>query len=215
MTAADAIDRRVTALERALRGPRRLRRDMVAEARAGLYDAADAYQATGLAPELAAEHAVRDFGSVDEVAPAFQEELTTRQGRGAATLLAVVFPAMLLGWDLLWSTGLLDHGSAAAHVRVLARLQDLVTVLTAGTALTLFALGALGVVAPRRLTRWIGVTGLAGGLTCGGLAVGMNLAADPAALLSPVELTAFVTSAAMLVLIVWQSVRALKVARTG
>lgn len=102
MTTVDPIAEYVVALRRALHGPRRTLRCMVAEAHAGLADAAAAYRDGGVAPERAAVLAVRDFGPVAEVAPEFQDELTARQGRWAAILLAVVFPAMLFGWDLLW-----------------------------------------------------------------------------------------------------------------
>jgi hypothetical protein len=218
MTTADPITTHVAALEHTLRGPQRTRRCMIAEVHAGLLDAAEAYQGGGLPPEQAAARAVRDFGTVGEIAPSFQDELTARQGRVAALLFAIVFPAMLLGWDLLWSTGLVRWGSVAATdlVVVLARLQDTVTLLVAITAIALLAGTFLRTVSPRRVARAVGVTGTAGALTCGGISVVMNVASGRSAVVllatNPAAVAAFAGSGVVLVLLVWQAVRTLRVA---
>lgn len=56
----DLVDAHVDALGRELRGPARLRRDMLAEVRAGLRDAAERGDPA---------EAIREFGSVAELAP--------------------------------------------------------------------------------------------------------------------------------------------------
>ncbi|HEX6354706.1 permease prefix domain 1-containing protein [Actinophytocola sp.] len=218
MRTADPITSHVAALERALRGPQRTRRGMIAEARAGLMDAADAYRADGLPPEQAAARAVRDFGAVGEVAPSFQDELTARQGRHSALLFTLVFPAMLFGWDLLWSSGLVRRGfdpAAPGLVVALARLQDVVTALVGLAAIVLLVATFLRSVPPRRVTRAIGLTGTAGAVVCGGLAVAMNVAGghSTAVLLGTnmAAVVAFAGSAAVLALIIWQSIRTLRV----
>jgi hypothetical protein len=218
---ADPIDAHVAALGRALRGPRRTRRSMLAEARAGLRDAAEAYRAGGVAPRLSARLAVRDFGAMDDVVPSFQDELTARQGRWAALLCTLVFPGMLLGWDLLWSTGTVSHDRASASdvVAVLAGLQDRVTVVVAAAAAILLAVTFHRTVSPRVLTTAIGVTGTAGALTCGGLSVAMNVAGgrSTATLLAtnPAAVAAFAGSAVVMVFIVWHSISTLRVARAS
>lgn len=215
----DPITRHVAALERALHGPHRTRRGMIAEARAGLLDAAEAYQAGGLPPEQAAARAVRDFGAVGEVAPAFQAELTARQGRWSALLFALVFPGLLAGWDLLWASGLVRREPVVADelVKTLARLQDMATVVIAVTAVTLLAVTFRRDLSPHRVTWAIGLTGTAGAATCGGLTVLMSLAGgrSTTTLLTtnPTAVTAFAVSGMMLFLIVWQSVRSLHLAR--
>jgi hypothetical protein len=219
MRAADPISRYVAVLERTLRGPRRARWSMIAEARAGLHDAAAAYRAGGLAPDQAAERAVRDFGPVSEIAPLFQDELVAARGRWSAALLAVAFPGMLLGWDLLWSSGAVTREPAPAQALVvsLAALQDALTIVVGLAALTLLAVTFRRTVPPRLLAGAVGVTGTVGALLCGGIAVAMNVAGgrSTATLLAtnPVAGAAFAGSAAVLVLLVWQSIRTLRVAR--
>lgn len=217
---ADPITSHVAALERVLQGPRRTRQGMIAEARAGMLDAADAYLAGGVPPEQAAVNAVRDFGSVGEVAPSFQEELTARQGRRAAVLFAVVFPAMLLGWDLLWSSGLVRRGPAATElVVVLARLLDGMTVVVALAAVALLAATFFRAVPPRSVTRAVGLTGTAGAIACGVTTVAMNVAGGRATAVmltaNPAAVVAFAVSALVLVVLVWQSVRTLRVCHSG
>lgn len=220
-TAADPIASHVAALEQALRGPRRTRRCMIAEARAGLHDAAATYRDGGLPADQAAAFAVRDFGTVGAVAPSFQDELTARQGRWAAALFALVFPGMLLGWDALWSTGLVtrDKEITPPSVSVLAGAQDLATTLIAVAALTLLAVTFHRTVPARHLTRAVGLTGTAGATLCGGLTVAMSVAGGRStmALLTtnPTAVAAFAGSAVVLTLIVWQSVRTLRVARAA
>lgn len=97
MTIQDPVDRHLAELERTLRGPARVRRSMLREARDGLHDAVAAHRTDGLAPQEAAVRAVREFGSVREIAPLYQHELVARQSRWAALLLLVAFPGMTFG----------------------------------------------------------------------------------------------------------------------
>jgi hypothetical protein len=216
MTTTDPITHHVAALERALRGPQRACRGMIAEARAGLLDAADAYRAGGLSPEQAAANAVRDFGTVREVAPLFQDELTARQGRQAAMLFAIVFPTMLVGWDLLWSNGFVRRGPAPTElVRVLSGLLDTMSVFIAATALALLAVTFLRSVPPRWVTMAVGLTGTTGAILCGGTSIAMNVAGGRSTTevltANPLAAVALVGSGAVLALLVWQSVRTLRV----
>ncbi|GAB3467572.1 hypothetical protein [Actinophytocola sediminis] len=210
---ADPIAEYVGALRGALRGPRRTRRSMVAEAHAGLTDGAAAYRDGGVAAERAAVLAVRDFGPVAVVAPEFQEELTARQGRRAAILLAMVFPAMLLGWDLLWMSGTVRREPSASTdlVRTLAVTQDLITAVVAVTALALLATTFRRAVSPRALTNTIGLTGVTGALLCGGIAIAMNTAGGPGAT-TPAAMAAYTVSATVMILTMSLSVRTLHVA---
>lgn len=214
----DPITSHVAALERVLRGPQRTRQGMIAEVRAGLLDAADAYQAGGLPPEKAAVEAVRDFGTIGEVAPSFQDELAARQGRWAAVQFALLFPAMLVGWDLLWSSGLVrrGHTTSSEAVVTLAGLLDTVTVFIGLAAVVLLAVTFLRSVPPRWVTRAVGLTGTTGALACGGTSLAMNVAGGASTvtmLTHPAAITAVVVSLTVLALIVWQSVRTLRVCR--
>lgn len=221
MTTVDPIAEYVVALRRALHGPRRTLRCMVAEAQAGLSDAAAAYRDGGVAPERAAVLAVRDFGPVDVVAPEFQDELTARQSRWAAVLLAVVFPAMLFGWDLLWKSGAVRREPSATPdvVRVLAVLQDVLTAGVGIAALALLAGTFRRTASPRRLASAVGLTGAVGAALCGGISLGMNVAGGHTTLdlltTNPAAVAAYSGSVAVLALIVWLSVRTMHVARAA
>ncbi len=176
MTAAlDPVATHVAELDRVLRGPRAVKRSMLAEMRDGLTDAVADHRERGLDPERAATAAVREFGTVRELAPLLQDELTARQGRHTALLLVVAFPALLLAWDAVWAVGDGWVPPVTPTVTALARAVDLTTVLTAAAALVLLAVTFRG----RPLPRWVtGLTGLVaalGILGCGGMSVVMNL----------------------------------------
>jgi hypothetical protein len=99
---ADDIDGFIAGLSEHLRGPRRIRTDLVAEARHSLLDAAEAYQDAGLAPAEARRRAVAEFGSYPEVVPDYQAELAVAQGRRTVLLIAVALPLLVLAAPLMW-----------------------------------------------------------------------------------------------------------------
>lgn len=202
----DPVDLHVAALARRLRGPARLRRSMLAETRAGLLDAAAAHRDAAVA--------VAEFGSVAEIAPAYQAELTAAQSRRTALLLVALFPAMVLGWDLLWSSGVAWTGPAPTAVRLLARVQDLVSWGITALAATLLVLTLRSRADERRLALAAGGLGALGAVLCGGTAVAMNLAnldrtVDMLAT-HPAALLAIVLSGVALVLVLASTTRALR-----
>lgn len=165
----------VAALDRRLHGPARLRRDMLREVSEGLADAAEAYRTAGVHPRRADELAVRDFGPVAGIAAQLQGELAAAQARRVALLLAVTFPALLLGWDLAWSSGV-EWGHAAPPVlRVLAWTQDVVSAAVAVAAAGLLLLGLRRTAAPRRVAAAVGVTALGSVVLTAALSLAMNL----------------------------------------
>ncbi|MEN3308104.1 MAG: hypothetical protein V7603_4306 [Micromonosporaceae bacterium] len=98
-----AIDGYLAGLAAALRGPRRVKADLLAEARDSLYDAADAYQKMGLTAAAAQRRAVADFGDHAEIAPAYQAELAIAQGRRTALLIAAGLVGVYVCTSLAWS----------------------------------------------------------------------------------------------------------------
>ena len=218
-TAVDPVRAHVAELDRMLHGPGAMKRSMIAEVRDGLEDAVAGYREGGLDPQRAAAAAVRDFGSVREVAPLLQEELTARQGRRTAQLLVVVYPAMLLAWDLVWATGNGWSAPPPAAVSVLSRAVDLLTVLITAAAVVLLLVTFQG----RRLPQWItGLTGLVAALGvvgCGGMSVVMNLLiphqAAEMVTTRPAVVAVGVMSAATSALVTRSAVRSLRLARAS
>ncbi|GLW06650.1 hypothetical protein Misp01_17800 [Microtetraspora sp. NBRC 13810] len=100
--AVASVEEYVSGLDRALRGPRRVKRDMLAEVRDGLCDAAEALESGGLCRAEAERAAVEEFGAIEEIAPGYQEELIARQGRRTAALLFVGVPLTTIMWSLIW-----------------------------------------------------------------------------------------------------------------
>lgn len=96
----DMIEAYVAELERTLRGPRATKADLLAEARDGLVDAADAYEDAGLDRRAAERRAVAEFGAVREIAPDYQTELGLAQGRRTALLIFFVLAAQPVLWRL-------------------------------------------------------------------------------------------------------------------
>ncbi|MFI7550634.1 permease prefix domain 1-containing protein [Micromonospora sediminimaris] len=89
-----------------LRGPRRLRADLITEARHGLLDAAEAYRDSGLPAGEASRQAVADFGTPDQLAPAYQAELAVAALRGLSLRVVAIAAIGSIAGDLTW------HGSS-------------------------------------------------------------------------------------------------------
>ncbi|MBG0817663.1 hypothetical protein HS045_26355 [Planomonospora sp. ID82291] len=110
---AGVIDDYVAELGLALRGPRGLRLDLVAEARDSLLDAAEALEDGGLERTEAERAAVEEFGAVHEIAPGYQEELSVAAGRRLAALLFLAVPLTAVMWTAIWK--LFPTAPAAYH----------------------------------------------------------------------------------------------------
>ncbi len=215
--AADPLATHVAELDRMLRGPGAVKRSMIAEVHDGLRDAAEAYRAAGLDPRRAAATAVQDFGAACEIAPLMQEELTARQGRSTLLLVAVTFPATVLGWDLLWMSGAGGLWREAPDmVAGLARIVDVGSGLAAALAFALLLATFRRGVAPRRITTLAGLTAATGAVFCGGAALVMNLAnrqhAGEALATNPLAVIAVLASAVAMALVLRSAVRSLRIA---
>lgn len=151
------IDAHVAALEVALHGPAEVKARLLTEVRDCLTDAAAA-----LAHDAdPAGAAVRDFGSVDEVAPAFQRELSIAQARRTARTVALAATVLAVCWFV---------GAQQGRPRVVHLLAVHVGGVTAATGLVAaVALAATGALArrlptPRRLPVMVAWTGTATGV---------------------------------------------------
>ncbi|MET8688384.1 permease prefix domain 1-containing protein [Streptomyces sp. NPDC004732] len=151
----DPVEEHVARLSATLLGPPRAKSRLLEEMRDGLLGTAEALVESGVPEAEAARLAVRDFGTVEELAPACQHELTIAQARHTARTLTLTVPFLLACWylargDLLWQ-------QLAAHLALIATLAALLA------AATLAATGALArrLPTPHRLpltVAWVGTT---------------------------------------------------------
>lgn len=142
----DVITGYTAELGRLLRGPSRLKADLVAEARDGLVDSAEAYEHEGADREAAGRHAVADFGPLREVASGYQAVLATAQARRTALLMFAITAAQTLGATYAWRT--LAQGwtfEPGLGYSVLARTVDWVGVGNKVAALLVLLATSIGV----------------------------------------------------------------------
>ena len=108
------IEGHVAGLGRALIGRRRAKADLLGEAQAGLHDAVDALLAQGVDAPTSAARAIGDFGSIREVAPAFQRELALSDLARSARLIV----AVLLLQAVLWARVATSGGAGDLFLRL-------------------------------------------------------------------------------------------------
>ncbi len=159
-----AIEAYVSQLDRSLAGGRRgAKADLLAEARDSLIDAAEAYEASGLPGPEAERRAVNEFGSIAEIAPAYQAEIGLAQGRRTAVLTLAVFLAQPPVWDL-WS--LIEGPTDEAARGGFSLLDDVAswlgaaTMVAAAVAVLATGVGARFLGSRRSITRMTGLFGL-------------------------------------------------------
>jgi len=116
VSTADAY---VTALDAALIGPARVRRGLVQEARDHLDDASTALSDAGYDRAEAERIAVTDFGSLDQIVPAFQTTLAVAASRRTAWMLFAALAIQPFLWD-----GPLGHDDRAAPDGLLFAILD-------------------------------------------------------------------------------------------
>ncbi|TQL70818.1 hypothetical protein FB381_4761 [Nocardioides albertanoniae] len=103
-----AVDVYLADLRAAIPGPSWTRRDLLREAGGHLEDATEAYATAGYSTMEAETLALRDFGSVDEVAPGFRDTVAIGAARRTAILLVLVMIPQTVLWD-----GRIDLGASA------------------------------------------------------------------------------------------------------
>ncbi|SBT51761.1 permease prefix domain 1-containing protein [Micromonospora auratinigra] len=96
------VEQRLRELGGRLRGPARLKTDLLTEARHALLDAVEAYREGGLPPTEAERRAVAEFGTVAELAPGYQAELAAGALRRLAVRALALAMVLLAGGDLTW-----------------------------------------------------------------------------------------------------------------
>ncbi|MEV7091354.1 permease prefix domain 1-containing protein [Amycolatopsis sp. NPDC051045] len=168
------IDEYLGDLDRRLRGCGRFKADLLAEARDGLTDAADAYRAGGWSDEDAERRAVADFGPAAVVARDYQAELGMLSGVRTLWKLVLGVPAMQIAWDY---ARILTFGEWTKLPTPTPEWYKVVAHATHGAVFLVPVIGVLALLGIRWLSRRLDGTGLA--RFCGiliALAVGVNLA---------------------------------------
>jgi len=135
------IDTYITELGNALRGPRRAKADLLAEARDSLVDAADARQRDGADRAAAERAAIDEFGVLPEILPGYQAELGLTQGRRTALIVLFVFAAQPFIWSYAyrWATNTTQEDSRTGF-----RLADDLVEKLGGITLLVSMLAVLG-----------------------------------------------------------------------
>ncbi|GAB3168666.1 permease prefix domain 1-containing protein [Myceligenerans halotolerans] len=141
-----AITTYLADLDAALVGPARLRRDLLQEAADHLEDATATYARAGYDERRAAERAVAEFGTVDEVAPGFQTTLAVSSARRTAGLLF----AFVVLQPFVWGSPIVSTGAPTPGGAVYAFLDRAVEV----TGVVMIAVAALLLVIAGIGGRW-------------------------------------------------------------
>ncbi|WP_433360380.1 permease prefix domain 1-containing protein [Streptosporangium sp. CA-115845] len=163
MAGSGVIDDYVTGLSRALRGPRGPRLDMITEARDSLLDTAEALEGDGLGREEAERTAVEEFGTIGEIAPGYQEELSIAAGRRLAAVLFLTVPLTTVMWSVIWKifpTAPTAYQTSPAWFVPVARGLDILQMLIGvlgGVALFALGRGLRRIRRPRLVTRFLGL----------------------------------------------------------
>ncbi|WP_326562525.1 permease prefix domain 1-containing protein [Micromonospora sp. NBC_01796] len=213
------IDHYLRLLDERLRGPASRKRDLLTEARDSLWDATEAYRDSGLEAVAAQRRAVAEFGTPDQLAPAYQAELTAGQGRRLALVVALV-PVAMLTADLMWWQPPATTPSAPSGFLLMVRALDWASYAAGALALvTLLLLGPASRrwhLAPRTVVRPLALVALVvGGLIWAlGAFAGVNATLEsPAALTWPPMIAAWIMLNATFGLLTWMTVRV--IAATG
>jgi hypothetical protein len=136
------VDEYLTALSKELRGPRRRKADLLAEARDHLTDATEAFEADGFERYDAEKHAVADFGSIEDVAPGYREELAISQSRRTAMMLLlalIIQPIVWQGGAWVWTSDETETSALNDLLQIVVR--DIGGVVIAGAVLAVLATG--------------------------------------------------------------------------
>ena len=177
----DPIEIHLANLAAVLRGPARAKARMVAELREGLLDAARESSHQRDPGAEAARDAIRQFGSVAEIAPSFQRELTIAQARHTARTVLLLAPCAVLCWYLvLHASGQPLPGLAQAVAGYLGGIAAVTAFLA---AVFLLSTGSLArrMPTPERLPLVVAWTGTTAAVALGLSAVTLTVASVLAA----------------------------------
>ncbi|SCL18804.1 hypothetical protein GA0070624_1614 [Micromonospora rhizosphaerae] len=168
------VEERLSELAGRLRGPARLKADLLTEARHALLDAAEAYREGGLPAAEAERRAVAEFGSAAQLVPGYQTELAAAALRGLALRALAVALALVAAGDLTWRGSSWSDGPRPPAIYLLLSASlNWIWLAVAGFALASLVLGTRaarrGEIGAPTAARVLGL-GLTGALALGSVA---------------------------------------------
>jgi hypothetical protein len=209
------IDEYLAALSKELRGPRRRKADLLAEARDHLTDAAEALEADGLDRYAAERHAVSDFGTVDEVAPGYRADLAVSQSRRTAVLLFAALIIQPIVWRQgvwAWNSGPDVPNALNDALQLLVRYVGTLAIVGAVLAVVAAGIGQRYPVVREHVTGVTTLFALVNATVISAMSLTMALSSPyPNATLAVLVVTGFVV--APLLLVAQQATRGLRLAR--
>ncbi|MEU8223384.1 permease prefix domain 1-containing protein [Kribbella sp. NPDC048915] len=209
------IDEYLAALSKELRGPRRRKADLLAEARDHLTDAAEAFEADGLDRHAAEQHAVADFGAVEDVAPGYRADLAVSQSRRTAILLFAALIIQPIVWRQgawSWNSGPDDPSALNDGLQLLVRYVGTLAIAGAVLAVVAAGVGMRYPVVREHVTRVTTIFALTNASVIGAISLVMGLTSPyPNVLLAVTVVSGFVLLP--LVLVAQQATRGLRLAR--
>ncbi|MEV8017496.1 permease prefix domain 1-containing protein [Streptomyces sp. NPDC086554] len=144
----DPVEDYLTSLEAALHGPVRAKARLLEEVRDGLTDCVAELRSQGMSRERAAEQALRDFGTMDDLVASCQRELTIAQARHTARSIVITAPFLIACWFLVRNAG-------DAQDWAVPWTAQLMALYLAGTAVAAALLAAGALAATGTLARWL------------------------------------------------------------
>ncbi|HEX6356559.1 permease prefix domain 1-containing protein [Actinophytocola sp.] len=155
------IEAYLAELDAALRGPRRAKTDLLAEARDHLVEATESYEHSGFSRQEAETAATRDFGALEDIVPGYQAELGWTQGRRTALMVLFVFAVQPFIWGIAYPRVAVTTIDSPAD-EVVENLGGL-TILLALLMVLAYRIGMRHPAVRQRITR---ITGLATIVVC-------------------------------------------------
>lgn len=172
------VDDYLAALRRELRGPRRRKADLLAEARDHLTDATEAFEADGHERYDAEREAVADFGELSDVVPGYRAELAISQSRRTAMMLLFALMIQPIVWQSgAWIWTQQPESASAFNDMLQTVVRAIGSVVIAGAVLAVLATG-IGVRYPvvrEHLSRVTALFALVGSVLVAG--IGLLMAA--------------------------------------
>ena len=138
------VEERLRELDDRLRGPARLKAELLVELRDALSDAAEVYREGGLPAAEAERRAVAEFGTPAQLLPAYQAELAAAALRGLSLRALLVALALTTAGDLTWrGSSWSDGPRPPAGYLLLSASMNGIWLVVAGLALAALVYGPL------------------------------------------------------------------------